>query len=79
MTSRVPTHVEHAFTPRETGGYGGRDHIVVEQPLTAGRIRRAAGDALCKPAVKFWGLQRSSGTRPASCARCIALAERLGL
>lgn len=68
------TYVAHAYTPRETGSYGGRDHIVTEVPIVAGRLKRYPGDALCKPGRKFWGLHRTTGEP--TCRRCIELAAR---
>lgn len=75
----VPFHVEHAYTRRETGNYGGSDHIVVEQEVHVGRLHRWSGDALCKPGHKFWGLARVEADRRATCRRCIDIAERIGL
>ena len=71
----------YAYSPRENDGSSGKYHVVTQVPLEAGRLRRAAGDALCKPARKFWGLDARSFERFQTypCKRCKALAERLGL
>ena len=71
-----PAHIEHAYTPRETGSYGGRDHVVVEEEVRIGRIRRNRGDALCKTRWAFWGLNRGGEDHEPSCVRCIEIAER---
>jgi dihydroxyacetone kinase len=69
----IHTHVAHAYTPNEAGSYGGSDHIVID----AGYVRnRMVGDALCKPAKKFWQLLRSDTGSP-SCKTCIERAEKL--
>jgi hypothetical protein len=78
LIERLPfaAHVAHAYTPRETGGYGGRDHIVVDEFVSHGRLWRVAGDALCKPRGKFWGLHPVDAGRPPTCKRCVAIAGR---
>lgn len=73
-------HIAHAYTPRETGSYGGSNHITTSAPLSRGRLHREAGDALCKPRGKFWGLDSRSGSlSEATCKRCRELAVSLGL
>lgn len=71
-------HVEHAYTPRETGGYGGRDHIVLDEDVvrSGGRFRRQAGDAVCKVRSKFWGLHPVEEGRAPSCKRCVEMAKQ---
>ncbi|HVX32583.1 MAG TPA: hypothetical protein VHA80_05520 [Solirubrobacterales bacterium] len=69
-------HIEHAYTPRETATHGGGDHLVVEQEVRIGRILRSAGDALCRPRRRFWGLARGGEDRVPSCRRCVAVAGR---
>lgn len=73
----VSAHVAYATHPRQThtdasqSGY----HAVLDQPLQVGRLSRAAGDALCKPADKFAGLVDSHGE--ITCPRCQELVDRL--
>ena len=71
-------HVEHAYTPRETGSYGGADHIVVDEPVRVGRVTREPDDALSRPLRKFWGLSKvfEEDRMPSSQAD-IEVAERL--
>ena len=72
----IETRVDHAYTPNERGNYGGAEHIVVLDDLDSGRLHRKAGDALCKPADQFWGLEHTHGG-PASCKTCIERAEQI--
>lgn len=78
LLERLPfaAHIEHAYTPRETALYGGADHVVVEEEVRIGRIRRRARDALCKSRRAFWGLNRGGEDRVPSCKRCVEIAER---
>lgn len=71
-------HIAHAYTAQETGSYGGADHIVVDEPVHIGRLKREAGDALSRPARKFWGLHAvaEKDRMPTSLAD-IKIAERL--
>lgn len=71
-------HVEHAYTPRETGSYGGADHIVVGEEVRIGRLVRQPGDALSRPRKKFWGLSPvfEKDRLPSSIAD-IKIAERI--
>jgi hypothetical protein len=39
-------------------------------------VWRVAGDALCKPRGKFWGLHPVDAGRPPTCKRCVAIAGR---
>jgi len=71
-------HIEHAYTPRETGTHGGGDHIVVDESVTIGRIRRDARATLCrKDRYSFWGLSRGGEDDTPNCKRCIEIAERV--
>lgn len=85
MTAGAPTFaLRHAYTGRCTGNYSGGDHIVVATgELASGRLRRKAGDALCKPASKFWGLypghDHGDRQRDSTCKSCLAKADRLGI
>jgi hypothetical protein len=69
-------HIEHAYTPRETASYGGGDHIVVDEEVCIGRIRRDVGDALCKKRWRFWGLMPGGEDHAPNCTRCIEIAGR---
>lgn len=53
-------------------------HIVLDAPLT-GRLRRDAGDALCRPAVDFYELERDDVEGDATCKKCIERAARYGV
>lgn len=70
-------HVAYAYSPRENVGSNGSTHIITERAFSEGRMVREAGDALCKPSGKFWGLRETE--RAARCRRCLSIAERLGI
>ena len=71
-------HIEHAYTPRETGSYGGADHIVIDEEVRAGRITRQPGDTLARARSKFWGLSPVfEKDRLPSAIADIRLAERI--
>lgn len=67
-----------ACHPRDRGISHGSNHLVTSVDLVSGRLRREAGDALCKPAAKFWDLVHAPERRP-TCKRCLELAARHGL
>lgn len=68
----------HAYTPNETGYYGGGTHLGLPCDLVAGRLHRAAGDALCKPRRQFHGLEWTGPLEHLpNCLRCLELAARL--
>jgi hypothetical protein len=69
-------HVRYAFTRRQGASSNGGYHLVLDQPLNAGRLQRKAGDALCKPRSKFWGLDVGSATADASCPTCLRRADQ---
>lgn len=73
--------VGYAYSPRQTATPIGAYHLVTLERLEAGRITRDAGDALCKPARRFWGLERhpSFEKNGADCKRCREIAARLNL
>lgn len=77
MSETTTVHVRYAFNRREGAQSNGTYHAVLDQPLHAGRLHRDAGDALCRPRNKFWGLERSSAGQPVTCRRCLELAQRL--
>jgi len=72
--------IAHAFTPRETATFGGRDHVIVLGDFVRPRFKRKNGDALCRPRSKFWGLEQvddPKSRRP--CPKCMRLAWRYEL
>lgn len=71
------THVAYAYSPRENVGSNGADHIVVEEDISQGRLRRQSGDALCRSRKSFWGLTAQGDGRPATCLKCLEIVERL--
>jgi 16S rRNA C967 or C1407 C5-methylase (RsmB/RsmF family) len=79
LLARLPFrwHIEHAYTPNETAGYGGADHIIVDEPLRTGRLRREPGDALSRRRSKFWGLSSVEAERLPTALTDIRIAERL--
>ena len=79
LLARLPFrwHIEHAYTPRETASYGGADHVVVDEPVRVGRLRREPGDALSRPRAKFWGLSRVEDDRLPTSLTDIRLVERI--
>lgn len=68
-----------AYHPRDRGSAAGRDHAILLDPFVYGQLRRSAGDALCRPAKQFWGLQdvTSSPRRLVSCVPCLEKIGRL--
>jgi len=68
-------HIMYAYNPRQGARSKARYHVVLNQPLSAGRLHRKPGDALCKPREKFWGLAPGSKS-PVTCPDCLTLAER---
>jgi hypothetical protein len=67
-----------AYNPSDRGNSAGANHLVVTGALVRGRIRREEGDALCRPAQKFWGLYSHPERKP-TCKRCLEIAARHGL
>ncbi|MEW6732476.1 MAG: hypothetical protein AB1489_14195 [Acidobacteriota bacterium] len=70
-----PWTTAYAYNPHEHANSNGRDHIILRQELHIGRLQRNAGDALCKPRDKFWGLEEVSNGSP-TCVKCLEIAER---
>lgn len=68
----------HAYTPNEQASYGGGDHLVLDRPFQAGRLKRDNDDALCKPRRKFKALLAVDNVWVV-CKRCREIAERHGL
>ncbi|GAA2457250.1 hypothetical protein [Streptomyces macrosporus] len=77
--SALTGHVRYAFNPRQGASSNGGYHIVLDQPLSAGRLSREAGDALCKRAAAFWGLERGNPDQQPTCTSCLKRAERYGV
>lgn len=67
--------VAYAFSPRQGNFSNGAYHLVTPEAFRSGRLVRNAGDALCKPRKRFWGLERANAE--ASCAACLRIAARL--
>ncbi len=70
-------HVAHAYTAQETATYGGADHVVVDEAIRIGRLKREPGDALSRPRAKFWGLSRVEEDRLPTSLADIKIAERI--
>ncbi|QVJ00392.1 hypothetical protein KGD82_16665 [Nocardiopsis eucommiae] len=75
----LTAHVGYAYQLRQSDRSISRDHAVLEQPLTVGRLVRKRGDALCRPRRKFWGLESVNDQRNITCPTCVARAERYGV
>lgn len=67
--------VAYAYSPKEgaTDGFfsPGKDHFQLSGSLVKGRLRRNRGDALCKPAEKFWGLLETGDKQVVTCSICL--------
>ena len=74
-------HVRYAYALRQGDRSNGADHIVVDTAVYAGRFRREAGDALCRPRARFRDLSPGSDTATgiASCPVCLDRAARYGI
>jgi len=75
----LTAHVGYAYQLRQSDRSIARDHAVLDQALTAGRLTRDQGDALCRPRRKFWGLESVTGERTVTCPGCADRAERYGV
>lgn len=71
----VTATAKYAFNPRQGDRSDARYHAVIDTPIAEGRFVRAAGDALCRPARKFWGLAVGNPSA-VNCPRCLVLAQR---
>lgn len=71
----------HAVSPREGCNNGffspGKDHFKLLAPVESGKFKRDAGDALCKPAIKFHCLQRNDTHHAVTCCACLDRMLRL--
>jgi hypothetical protein len=75
----VRLRVGTAYNPSDRGANPGGNHwIVADELRIPGRLYRAPGDALCKPARKFWGLSDvdEERWRFVTCKRCHEMARR---
>ena len=86
----VDWHINHRMVlsglSRHSNGDGANAatvwHVVLEQPLVRGRLRRNAGDLLCSKDAGSIGLstgveQQGDRSRRVTCRACLRLAERL--
>jgi hypothetical protein len=73
----LTAHPEYAYTRRQGAWSFAHTHAVLDQDLSTARFKRTQGDALCRPARSFWGLEPAQ--RPVSCPRCVELAGRYGV
>jgi hypothetical protein len=77
--SDLTGHVRYAFNRSQGASSNGKYHLVLDQPLHAGRLNREKGDALCKPRSKFWGLDRGSPRAVVDCPVCLQRAQQHGI
>ena len=79
LLTRLPfrSYIAHAYTAQETATYGGADHIVVDEPVRIGRLKRDPGDALSQPRSKFLNLSRVEEDRLPTSLADIKIAERI--
>ncbi|MER5785788.1 hypothetical protein ABT104_29340 [Streptomyces mobaraensis] len=75
----ITGRVRQSSHPRQSTGQAQHArHIVLDAPL-AGRLRREAGDALCRPATDFYELERTDLEGDATCKTCVERAARYGV
>lgn len=71
----------YAYSPRESiRGDQGRVHVVTNEDLSQGRLKRRAGEVLCRPSgKKFWGLQSRAREEfhASPCQTCLARLNRI--
>jgi hypothetical protein len=75
---KLTAHPEYAYTRRQGANSVAHQHAVLDQSIRMSRFKRDKGDALCRPARTFWGLEVTN-TGPVSCPKCIDLASRYGV
>jgi hypothetical protein len=79
LTRQLPFrwHTELAHGPAAAEERG--RHIVLDEPIEIGRLRRGAGDALCRPRQLFWALASPlpAADGDVGCRRCVEIAGRL--
>jgi hypothetical protein len=61
-------------TQNHTGTTNGANHVIVQEAVVIGRIRRAAGQPLCGRDSANLFVETASGP---TCKRCLELAERI--
>lgn len=64
-------HVEHAYTPRETGPYGGRNHVVVDEEIAVGRLGREAAVRLRGEGLSYAQIGRALGVSKSTARRWV--------
>lgn len=69
----------YAYSPRQGALTVARDHTVLSGWFRLGQLQRKAGDALCKPRKRFWGLEDTRDGREATCPTCLERMARYGL
>lgn len=80
-----PVVMGYATPARQGAMNASAYHVVVTEPLDAGRLHRAPGDALCRPAGRFnlldvaYGEVRRREGKAFNCKKCLEVADRLGL
>jgi hypothetical protein len=81
----LPVVMGYAAPARQGPMNASAYHVVVTEPLPAGRLHREPGDALCRRASRFSCLDTSYGEvrrqegKAFNCKRCLEIAERLGI
>jgi hypothetical protein len=72
----IPVSLAYAYSPRERTGSRGRHHIQTQEDFVLGRLKRKKGDALCRPAKKFWNLdtRRNEHESHVTCLHCLGIA-----
>lgn len=81
LRTRLPfeTYPAYAYNPHEHATSNGGMHIVTREDFKIRRLKRERGDALCKRARDFWGLDgREPGERLPTCKTCLDRAARYG-
>lgn len=75
----ITARVRRSYHPRQSFQQAKlARHIVLDVPLD-GRLRREAGDALCRPAHEFYELERDDVDAEATCRTCVERAARYGV
>jgi len=79
ILARLPFswHVAHAFSARETAGYGGSDYVVLRDPVRIGKSLRKPGDTLSRTGAGFRQLLEVEEGRLPTSVTDIRVAERL--
>lgn len=77
----VALRTGHAYSPHERATSNGACHAVLAGEYQNGRLQRKRGDALCKPASEFWGLEnfdieKDRPEKAITCKTCLERANR---